>query len=222
MASVLDVQRALLARGYDIGPSGADGDFGRLTRAAVAKFQADHGLNIINPGSVGPKTLKALGLADDKPILPWMAEATKLLGLHEVTNAKTLDKLLRMDTSEIAWCGGFAGYAIGKALPNEPLPANPLGARNWMKFGRETAIAYGAVAVFWRGKKSGWSGHIGFVAGHDKTAVHVLGGNQSNKVSIARVGKDRLLGYRWPLTFMKPLDALPMTTITGTLSTNEA
>ena len=144
------------------------------------------------------------------------------MGLHEIRDAKKLDKLLRMDTSEIAWCGGFTGYCISKTLPTEPLPANPLGARNWMKFGREVEITYGAIAVFWRGSRHGWQGHVGFVAGHDKSAVHCLGGNQSNTVSIARVAKNRVLGYRWPLNFAAPNAKLAMSTIGGTLSQNEA
>ena len=42
--TVLERQQALLALGYALGPSGADGDWGRLSRDALLKFHADSGL----------------------------------------------------------------------------------------------------------------------------------------------------------------------------------
>ena len=42
--NVAEIQRALLARGYDLGPSGADGDVGLRTIAAVTAFQRSAGL----------------------------------------------------------------------------------------------------------------------------------------------------------------------------------
>ncbi len=41
---VLDRQRALQTLGYDLGPSGADGDWGRHSRDALIKFHADNEL----------------------------------------------------------------------------------------------------------------------------------------------------------------------------------
>lgn len=228
------VQTRLRALGYDPGP--VDGILGRKTIAAIKAFQRDHKLS--PDGIVGPITTKALNAAKLKggpgaPVPPaieetlppaWILEARRFLGLHEVTNAKVLDKALRLDASEIAWCGAFVGMVLATALPSEPLPANPLGSRNWLKLGSAiTSPQVGAVAVFWRGSKTGWQGHVGFVVGHDKTHLHVLGGNQSNKVSIARVAKDRLLGLRWPTSApAAPTDPLPLTTISAAVTTNEA
>ncbi|OJH58787.1 TIGR02594 family protein, partial [Agrobacterium pusense] len=171
------------------------------------------------------KTLTALGLNDNKPMVPpWATEARRFLGLHEVKNAKVLDKALRLDASEIAWCGAFVGMVVATALPKEPMPANPLGSRNWLKFGKPlNDPQIGAIAVFWRGSKDGWQGHVGIVVGHDKTHLHILGGNQSDSVSVARIAKTRLLGYRWPITYQDaPFAALPMTTISASVTTNEA
>ncbi|AOF88947.1 putative peptidoglycan-binding domain 1 protein [Sinorhizobium sp. RAC02] len=112
---------------------------------------------------------------------------------------------------------------IATALPNEAMPANSLGSRNWLKFGHSIeAPQIGAVAAFWRGAKSGWPGHVGTVVGHDKTHLHILGGNQSNRVSISRVSKDRLLGYRWPRTYTPPTGTLALSTISASVTTNEA
>ena len=219
------VQRRLIALGYNLGPAGADGIPGRFTTQAIAAFQKDQDLDIQYPGTVGPKTIAALGLREiGREILPpWMVEASRYMGLHEVRDAKKLDKALRLDASEIAWCGAFVGMVVAAALPKEPLPANPLGSRNWLKFGRPIDDPQvGAVCVFWRGSKDGRQGHVGFVAGQDKSYLHVLGGNQSNSVSLTKISKTRLLGYRWPTTHAKPLTALAHSVFNGKISTNEA
>ena len=52
------VQWHLERKGYDIGASGIDGQYGSGTQAAVKRFQADHGLTV--DGIVGEKTRAAL------------------------------------------------------------------------------------------------------------------------------------------------------------------
>ena len=54
----------------------------------------------------------------------------------------------------------------------------------------------GAVLIFERNS----GGHVGFAVGQDDTHFYVLGGNQSDAVTITRVAKSRLLGARWPAT----------------------
>jgi len=53
------VQRALLDRGYDVGPAGVDNIIGRDTKAALTKFQKDNELPL---DSLDFETLKALGV----------------------------------------------------------------------------------------------------------------------------------------------------------------
>lgn len=55
------VQSALIASGYDVGPTGADGKLGPKTTAAIKKYQADHGLT--PTGSVDDATKDVLGAA---------------------------------------------------------------------------------------------------------------------------------------------------------------
>ncbi|MGW1194738.1 peptidoglycan-binding domain-containing protein [Streptomyces sp. NPDC002536] len=56
--AVQEVQCLLDYWHYDIGPWGADGDFGPATERAVLKFQRDHHLHV--DGIVGPRTWKVL------------------------------------------------------------------------------------------------------------------------------------------------------------------
>lgn len=63
-ATVLDYQRELVAEGYDVGATGADGAMGPKTKAAIIEFQRRHGL--VPDGLVGTKTKQA-----------FLAEATK-------------------------------------------------------------------------------------------------------------------------------------------------
>lgn len=60
-AAVQDVQKKLVALGYNVGKSGADGIFGSGTKSAVVKFQSAH--NLSQDGIVGSKTLAALNTA---------------------------------------------------------------------------------------------------------------------------------------------------------------
>ncbi|WP_175558836.1 hypothetical protein [Paracoccus chinensis] len=39
---------------------------------------------------------------------------------------------------------------------------------------------------------------MGFYAGEDDSAFHVLGSNQSNVITITRIARSRLLQSRWP------------------------
>ena len=55
---VTKAQTLLLNKGYSLSPYGADGDFGKVTEAAVKAFQADHGLKA--DGIIGKDTWASL------------------------------------------------------------------------------------------------------------------------------------------------------------------
>ena len=65
-------------------------------------------------------------------------------------------------------------------------------------------------------------GHVGFYAGEDADAYHVLGGNQSDAVTIARIAKSRCIAIRWPSTAPAPVGGRVFSALAGTLSRNEA
>ncbi len=129
------------------------------------------------------------------------------------------------DPAKIPWCGDFVQTCLALALPREPLPPNPYGAINWLKFGKSSKPKKGAVLVFWRGNPNGWQGHVGFYVGEDATHYHVLGGNQSDMVSITKIAKNRLRadGIRWPITALATEDKAIQADGSGLIeTTNEA
>ena len=233
--NTLDIQKALMAKGFNPGP--LDGIMGAQTRKAIKAFQSANGL--VSDGIVGPVTGGKLFTTftpdpeDAAPVpvdLPWYAEAWRLDGVTETGGkgnnqlilawAKALD--IPYSEDETPWCGLFVAHCIGSQLSDEPLPGSPLMARAWRKFGIAASPQPGAIMVFWRGSPTGALGHVGFYAGEDKSAYHILGGNQSDKVCVTRVAKDRLLAARWPATVPAPKGKPLMVTAAGKpLSTNE-
>lgn len=147
--------------------------------------------------------------------LPWIIEAKKVFGLHEVRDNAKLKAWLRSDGKTLGdpkalpWCGDYCETVIKNSLPSEPFPGdlgkNPYWARNWILFGKEVTPSYGAIGVFVRDG----GGHVGFLVGEDATDWYVLGGNQSNSVNIVRIDKKRMLGARWPSTYTGKPQPLP-------------
>lgn len=205
---IVEIQEALLRKGFM--PGEVDGVWGRRTIAAVKAFQESVGLTA--DGIVGPLTAKALFPEANAhilaPLLPWMAEAENLVGTKEILGARSspaiLDWASSLDISypgdDVPWCGLFVGHCIGSTLPDEILPHNPLGARQWEPFGDPTEPRLGAVMVFWRESRQSGKGHVGFYTGQDDSGFRILGGNQNDKVCLAWVSKDRLTKARWPRT----------------------
>lgn len=140
--------------------------------------------------------------------LPWMEEAKKLLGLKEAAGSANNEQILswadmldlKYDDDDIPWCGLFTAHCIGSTLTKEALPGNPLGARQWEKFGTTVEPRFGAVMVFWRDAPNSGKGHVGFYAGESNDGYLILGGNQSDCVSYAWLPKANLVSAHWPIS----------------------
>ncbi|CAN5333696.1 TIGR02594 family protein [soil metagenome] len=148
-------------------------------------------------------TIETPGTADNPVIIGWA---------NEVGLSKTYSD------DSIPWCGLFAAVVAKRA--GKAVVGGPLWARNWAKFGEETGKpSLGDVLVFQRDG----GGHVGFYVAEDSIAYHVLGGNQSDKVSIARVAKARCVATRRPGYTLAPASVRPYhVSASGSLSENEA
>lgn len=156
-----------------------------------------------------------------------LLEALKLFGTKEITGKENnpvilawakeagLEKFYSND--EVPWCGLFMALIAkraGKAVPDQPL-----WALNWQKFGvkANTAMLGDVIVV-----KRPTGGHVGLYVGEDAVAYHVLAGNQSNAVNIARIAKNRVYAVRRPSYITQPANVRKiMLTTEGPLSTNE-
>ncbi len=130
-------------------------------------------------------TREAPGGADNPVILGWAREAG-VAGYR---------------ADAVPWCGLFMAIVAHRA--GKAVPAGPLWAANWARFGVAVAgpAMLGDVLVF---RRPGGGGHVGLYAGEDEGAFHVLGGNQSDTVSIARLARPRLVTTRRPAYRMTP------------------
>lgn len=211
------VQTRLIAHGFN--PGIVDGIWGRNTLAATLDFQAARGLPAT--GTLNEATVTALRATpgvtttipdadDDTPTqdlldyFPWMSLALRKKGLHEGRDNADLREFLKSDgktlgdPARLPWCGDFVETCIAVTMPDAIVPNNPYLARNWLHFGQTVNPCFGSILVFWRGSRSGTSGHVGFYYSEDDDVYHVLGGNQSNSVSVTSLTKNRLLGARLP------------------------
>jgi len=137
-------------------------------------------------------------------------EALKLYGTHEIKGPENANPVIIGWAKELggavsgwyksddeAWCGLFAAICMKRAGYQPPKGFDALRALKYAAWGVSSPgniPMLGDVMVFAR--KGG--GHVGFYVGEDKTAYHVLGGNQSDTVSIARIARGRLTASRRP------------------------
>lgn len=128
-------------------------------------------------------TREAAGKANSPTILAW----AKRLG------TKVLGAIYNADS--VPWCGVFVAFCLQE---DGIEPASiAVRATSWSTWGlalRPERLAPGAILVF---ERPG-GGHVGFYVGEDAKAYHVLGGNQGDAVTIARVARERCIARRWP------------------------
>lgn len=189
-----------------------DGDWGKGSITALQAFQRSRGLS--PTGVADTQTVNALKTrnvqdppappAERELMPPWMAEMYRRLGLNEVRDNKTLSEWLRTgkflgNPAKLPWCGDAIETCIYKTLPNEPAPSNPFFAQSWAKFGIDAGgPIVGSIGVI---RWSPSSGHVGIVAGIDGNRVIMIGGNQSNAITISSFPLDKFIAFRWPKTY---------------------
>lgn len=137
----------------------------------------------------------------------WLTIARGEIGVTEIEGPKSNSRIVEYAKVAIgveapdseAWCAKFVGWVFAKDGLDETTGTRKANARSYLDWGEKLdKPALGCVVVFWRVSPKSWQGHVGFYIRSDSTHVWVLGGNQGNKVSIAKYPKSQVLGYRWP------------------------
>ena len=141
----------------------------------------------------------------ENTIAKWMLIAFTELGQSEIRGATHNDRIIEYHSvttleakeDEVPWCSSFVSWCLEKSGISSTKSA---WARSYLSYGKEvTDPTYGTICVFSRGENSG---HVGFYFDEDDTHIHLLGGNQKDKVSLTRYPKSRLLAYREPILNM--------------------
>jgi len=139
--------------------------------------------------------------------------ALRFMGIQEIPGKKDNPQILSMlkldgdwpEHDEVPWCSAFVNYiAWLLRLPR----SKSLRARSWLTVGIPIlsikAEAKNDVVILKRGGGDGSvgpevldaPGHVGFFSGLEENKIWVLGGNQSDGVSVAPYHRERLLGIR--------------------------
>jgi len=145
--------------------------------------------------------------------------AQRFIGCKEVPGMESNPAILAMlklddewpDDDKVPWCSAFTNYVCWLLrLPR----SKSLRARSWLEIGRSAnlveAIAGFDVVILKRGhgvqpgpEVIKAPGHVGFFAGHEVRdnetgpgKILILGGNQSDSVSVQAYDERRLLGIR--------------------------
>lgn len=135
---------------------------------------------------------------------PWLAHAWAELGQREIAGAASNPRIAGyirrvghpgLARDETAWCAAFVGACLeGAGLAS----TRSLMARSYLAWGEPASRPEpGAIAVLSRGSDPAL-GHVGFLVGETERHVILLGGNQSDAVTVEAFDRSRLLGLRKP------------------------
>ena len=142
--------------------------------------------------------------------IAWLVEARRMMEARETGRGdrrallRALGRMNRRAPWTMPWCGLFVAHCLRAAMPEVPLPALPLRARPWKRWGEPVAPQLGALMLFWHYHPASPFGHVAFYWAEDAQAYHVLGGNQRHRVCVQRYPKSRFVAARWPEGVARP------------------
>ena len=159
----------------------------------------------------------------------WLKTAESTIGVREVPGAANSPTIMRWArqvgrylgipyaADSTPWCGLWTAWVFDQHGITPPPIA--IRASQWGTWGTKlTRGTPGAVLVFTRAG----GGHVGLYASEDEDNYHVVGGNQSDSVSVMKLAKNRCTAIRWPAGQPAPTSGPVFRRFDGRVSTNEA
>lgn len=125
-----------------------------------------------------------------------LSKAQNYVGLHERSNRGTIKGITRVDPVRTPWCAAFVNGVL-RASGKSGTGSNS--AKSFTKYKTGTTNpSRGDIVVLRR--KGGSGAHVGifkgFVNRNGRRMVAVVGGNQSNKVSVSYYSIGSVISYR--------------------------
>ena len=141
---------------------------------------------------------------NDSDMKDLLYEVLSHYGLSEIAGPSSNPEILEFfkdlgydwvtDDSTTSWCSAMLSYYAKKCGYQYHVG---LDARGWLDMPvKVLKPSIGDIVVLWRGSPSDWRGHVGLFINWDDTKIWILGGNQSNTISITPYARERLLGFR--------------------------
>lgn len=137
----------------------------------------------------------------------WLAAAREEIGQKEVDGSGSNPRIEEYFTwtslgekpDDVAWCGAFVSFCLGRAGVVEKGRGSARAA-DWLGWGDTLDKLRPGCVVVLEGQAPGASGHVGFWEQEEGGRIHLLAGNQSNRVNITpfRATELQRNGYRWP------------------------
>lgn len=130
---------------------------------------------------------------------PWMDSASQYLGLKEsgTNRGDMIDQWNTQNGGSLGdpWCATFVNHTLGQSGLQGTGSASSQSFRNWgVDAGGPVT---GSIVVFKWSNSPG--GHVGYVQSvNSNGTINVLGGNQSNGVSVSTFSTSQVVGYRLP------------------------
>jgi uncharacterized protein (TIGR02594 family) len=139
--------------------------------------------------------MKASFLAAPDAAAPYAtARAELLLNISEDPRAGRDHPRIRLyhsttsggaEPDEVSWCSSFVNFCVERA---GLIGTDSKAARSWLRWGAPVDRSdwrEGDIIVFWRVSPDSWKGHVGFLVDWAGERPLILGGNQSDRLSIA-------------------------------------
>jgi len=119
---------------------------------------------------------------------------TRVVGLHEVKNRKTIQAMVGVNPARTPWCGAAVGYAVRKTGGKPPQGFNK--AISWKNWGKPVSLknAQAGDVVIFRFKRGYHVALFKGMAGNGKVAA--CGGNMSNRFKCSNYSARSVVAVR--------------------------
>lgn len=158
----------------------------------------------------------------------WLSVARAFVGTQEAPGAPSNPLIMQWArdlqapgyvNDGVAWCALFVNrILLACQLPLCGRGYDLLRAGQFASYGQDVGQPVpGAILVFKRPEGH----HVGFYVGESPAAYAVLGGNQTNTVSVVSIARERRIAARWPAGYAVVGEVVELAQ-GGRLSQNEA